>query len=36
MQPLKPGNDNTYVMSQYSDIQNLRWCIVSYQDSDIK
>ena len=35
MQPLKPGKDNTCVISWYCDIQNLRRYLVSYHDIDI-
>ena len=32
MQPLKPGKDNTYVISPYNDIQDQGWYSVSYHD----
>ena len=35
MQSLKPGKDNTYVISRYDDIQNLRRYLVSYHDINI-
>ena len=33
MQPLKPGNDNTYALTQHKDVQNLRCytCIMIYK-----
>ena len=35
MQPLKPGKDNTYAISQYNNIQNLGQYLVSYHDINI-
>ena len=35
MQPLKPGEDNTCVISGYYDIQNVRRSLASYIDIDI-
>jgi len=35
MQPLKPGKDHTYVISQYCDVQNVRQHLESYQNMDI-
>lgn len=35
MQPLKLGKDNYYAISQYNNIQNQRWYLVSYHNIDI-
>ena len=34
MQPLKPGIENTYAISQYNEIQNLRPYKLSYRDNE--